>query len=151
MGLFDKLKRKVKKEAAGEKKSRVVSVEAGGETAKKPETANPIALAPQGEVKPKVLGGQLSGKVILSPVVSEKSAAAEGAGVYTFRVNPKAGKYLVKEAIKTIYGITPKKIRVLNLEGKKTSFGHRSGKRADWKKAVITLPVGKTINIHEGV
>ncbi|OGH60204.1 MAG: 50S ribosomal protein L23 [Candidatus Magasanikbacteria bacterium RIFCSPHIGHO2_01_FULL_33_34] len=92
-----------------------------------------------------------SNKILIRPLVSEKSAVLEQMGTYAFVVDIKANKFQVKEAIREVYGVMPKKVRILNVEGKRTSFGQRLGKRSDWKKAFIKLPKGKTINIHEGV
>lgn len=89
--------------------------------------------------------------ILLQTLVSEKATIAEGYGVYTFVVNNKTNKLEVKKAVKEIYGVVPKKVRIINIEGGQTRFGNRFGRRSDWKKAIITLPKGKTINIHEGV
>lgn len=89
--------------------------------------------------------------VILNPMLSEKSLKAEGNGVYTFVVKPSATKVDVKREVTARYGVTPKTVRMINMEGKRTRFGIRFGKRNDWKKAIVTLPKGKTISIHEGV
>ena len=142
MGLFDKLKRKVKQDKVLKKDDKVEFDKTTKEEVKKQAVK---------ENKNENPGKQAVDSVILSPVVSEKSAGAEALGVYTFQVDARANKYLIKKAITDIYGVVPKKVRVLNLEGKKTGFGARVGRRADWKKAVIQLPAGKTINIHEGV
>jgi len=89
--------------------------------------------------------------VILKPLVSEKCAHLETAGAYTFAVNVKTNKIRVKEAVKQIYGVMPEKVRISNSQGKWVRFGGKIGRRCDWKKAVVTLPKGKTISIHEGV
>ncbi|MBD3310922.1 MAG: 50S ribosomal protein L23 [Candidatus Magasanikbacteria bacterium] len=90
-------------------------------------------------------------KILIRPVISEKAAGLESKGVYTFVVHRTANKFDIKRAIEQIYGITPKKVRVMNMEGKTVRFGRYSGKRSDWKKAIITLAEGQSINIHEGV
>jgi len=90
-------------------------------------------------------------KVLYRPLVSEKSAHLEVRGVYTFAVDPEVNKFQIKEAVKQIYGVLPTDVRIINVQGKWVRFGRQTGKRKDWKKAVITLPKGKTISIHEGV
>jgi large subunit ribosomal protein L23 len=45
----------------------------------------------------------------------------------------------------------PSDVRIMNVEGKRVRTGRNLGKRRDWKKAIVTLPKGKTIHIHEGV
>lgn len=89
--------------------------------------------------------------VIVNPMLSEKSLKAEGAGTYTFVVKPNATKIDVKREVEARYGVKPTDVRMVNVEGKRTRFGVRRGKRSDWKKAMVTLPKGKTISIHEGV
>ena len=49
-----------------------------------------------------------------------------------------------------VYGIKPIKINILKITGKKVRFGRSFGKRKDWKKAVVTLPAGQTIQLYEG-
>jgi large subunit ribosomal protein L23 len=90
-------------------------------------------------------------RILMRPVVSEKAATHEAHGTYTFEVDPKTTKIEVKKAVRQLYGVLPTKVRVLNMEGKRVRFGRQLGKRKDWKKAIVTLPKGKTINIHEGV
>lgn len=90
-------------------------------------------------------------KVLLRPLVSEKALTGEGTGIYTFEVGVKSTKVMVKQAISQVYGIIPKKVRIMNVDGKKVRFGKSSGRRKNWKKALVTLPKGKTISIHEGV
>ncbi|PIY93151.1 MAG: 50S ribosomal protein L23 [Candidatus Magasanikbacteria bacterium CG_4_10_14_0_8_um_filter_32_14] len=90
-------------------------------------------------------------RVILKPLVSEKASAAEINGRYTFLVNAKNNKTEIKQAIKQIYGIVPIDVNVMNFEGKCTRSGTLLGKRTDYKKAIVTLAKGHTINIHEGV
>ncbi|OIO20442.1 MAG: 50S ribosomal protein L23 [Candidatus Magasanikbacteria bacterium CG1_02_32_51] len=88
---------------------------------------------------------------MLKPLVSEKASAAEINGRYTFLVNAKNNKTEIKQAIKQIYGIVPIDVNVMNFEGKRTRSGTLLGKRTDYKKAIVTLAKGHTINIHEGV
>jgi large subunit ribosomal protein L23 len=90
-------------------------------------------------------------KILVKPVVSEKAAKMEGHGVYVFMVDNRVNKYQVAGAVKELYGVAAEKVRMINSEGKKTRFGRQEGKRKNWKKAIVTLPKGQTINIHEGV
>ena len=97
---------------------------------------------------------QLSGnafKILLQPIVSEKCAIAESRGTYTFCVARDTNKTEVKKAIKQVYGVMPKKIRIINIEGRKARYGQHSGRRSDWKKAIVSLPAGQSIDVHEGV
>lgn len=93
----------------------------------------------------------IAGSILLRPMLSEKTTSQEAIGQYTFVVSMKANKAEVKKAIKALYGITPKKVRMINVEGKETRSGRYTGRRSDWKKAIVLLPKGQTISIHEGV
>jgi len=98
----------------------------------------------------KMIGLDHSG-IILKPLISEKSATLAGSNQYVFVVRKTANRVAVASAIKQMYGITPVSVNVINVPGKKVRFGRRQGVRSDWKKAIVTLPVGKTINVYEGV
>lgn len=90
-------------------------------------------------------------RVLLRPLISEKAATAESHLIYTFMVARHANKEQIKRAISEIYKVKPQKVRVINMEGKTARHGRSVGRRGDWKKAIITLPKGQSISIHEGV
>jgi len=98
-----------------------------------------------------VRGGENAHTVLIRSLVSEKSTMQESMGQYTFVVAKDANKVAIKNAIQQVYGVMPKRIRVMHYEGKRMRFGKNKGKRSDWKKAVAYLPKGKSIDIHEGV
>lgn len=89
--------------------------------------------------------------ILVRPYVSEKAAHGEARGMYTFVVSGFATKISVKQVVLHRYGVLPKDVRMINTEGKRKQKGQSGGKRSDWKKAVVVLPQGTTINIHEGV
>jgi large subunit ribosomal protein L23 len=90
--------------------------------------------------------------VILKPVVSEKSYGLLDQGVYTFIVAPDANKIEIRQAVESIFGVNVVKVNTLNRPGKrKRNRGKATfGKRADTKRAVVTLATGQTIPIFEG-
>jgi large subunit ribosomal protein L23 len=90
-------------------------------------------------------------QVLVRPMLSEKTTRQEAQGQYTFVVTADATKPEVKRAIKQIYGVEPRRVNIINVEGKKKQFGRFTGRRSDWKKAIIMLPKGQNIQIHEGV
>ena len=94
--------------------------------------------------------GQLAG-VLVKPVVTEKAAAANHLNQYVFMVASKANKIDVAKAVTIFYGIEPVAVNIINVAGKKVTRGKIKGQRSDWKKAIVTLPQGKTIQIYEGV
>jgi large subunit ribosomal protein L23 len=90
-------------------------------------------------------------RVLVKPLVTEKAANLGVLNKYVFEINTSANKIEVAKAIKEIYGILPINVNIIKVLGKKVRSGRMTGKRKGWKKAVITLPAGKTINIYEGV
>ena len=90
--------------------------------------------------------------VIIRPVVSEKSYTLLDQGVYTFVVSPDANKVEIRHAVESIFGVNVVKVNTLNRPGKrKRNRGKATfGKRADTKRAVVTLATGQTIPIFEG-
>lgn len=147
MGLFDRFKKKNKIEDV--KKSD--SVDIGKKKEIKETEIKTTKPAEKTAVKKTPIARTVLNKILIRPLVSEKTATLEAEGTYAFVINKKSNKYQVKEAVREVYGIMPKKVRIVNVEGKRTNFGRMLGKRSDWKKAFVALPKGKTINIHEGV
>jgi len=90
-------------------------------------------------------------KVLVKPLVTEKVSNLAVLNKYVFAVARSANKIEVAKAIKEIYGIKPIGVNIMNRLGKKARYGRVSGRRKDWKKAIITLPKGETIKIYEGV
>src|SRR3989344_7414612 len=90
-------------------------------------------------------------KVLVKPLITEKSAIAESKNKYSFVVMRSANKNQIKIAIEEVYGVKPANVNVANIEGRRVRFGRSMGKRNDYKKAIVTLPEGKTIDIHTGV
>ena len=90
--------------------------------------------------------------VIIRPVVSEKSYTLLDQGVYTFIVSPDANKVEIRHAVESIFGVNVVKVNTLNRPGKrKRNRGKATfGKRADTKRAVVTLAAGQSIPIFEG-
>ena len=87
--------------------------------------------------------------VIIRPVVSEKSYAGIERNTYTFLVDPRANKTEIKEAVQTIWEVTVTSVNTLNRPGKVKRRGYTKGKRADEKRAVVTLAEGDAIEIFE--
>jgi large subunit ribosomal protein L23 len=86
-------------------------------------------------------------KIILGPVVSEKSAAAgEASNQVVFRVCPTANKLEIKAAIQLLFGAKVVGISVLNVKGKTKRTRYGVGKRSDWKKAYVRLAQGQEID-----
>ncbi len=89
--------------------------------------------------------------VIVKPLVSEKSAILASKNMYVFVVKNDANAIQIAAAIKAMYEIKPLSVNTINVRGKIVRRGRVSGKRKAWKKAIVTLPKGKSLNIYEGV
>ena len=113
--------------------------------------AKPAGESKVKEVKVKLANHNLAYKILVKPLVTEKSAIAESKNKYSFVVVKSANKNQIKTAIEEVYGVKPSNINVANMEGRRVRFGKSMGRRNDYKKAIITLPEGKTIDIHTGV
>jgi large subunit ribosomal protein L23 len=87
--------------------------------------------------------------VIIRPVVSEKSYAGIEANTYTFLVDKRANKTEIKEAIQQIWNVQVTSVRTLNRKGKVKRRRWTMGKRADEKRAIVTLAEGERIEIFE--
>ena len=86
--------------------------------------------------------------VIIAPVVTEKCNALMQEKKYTFKVNPKAGRIEIARAVEELFKVKVAKVNVMNYLGKAKRAGRtaKMGRRADWKRAVVTLSEG-TIEI----
>jgi large subunit ribosomal protein L23 len=87
--------------------------------------------------------------VIIRPVVSEKSYAGLEHNTYTFLVDPRANKTEIKEAVQLIWNVQVTSVRTLNRRGKVKRRRLSLGKRADQKRAIVTLAEGDKIEIFE--
>jgi large subunit ribosomal protein L23 len=90
--------------------------------------------------------------VILRPVVSEKSYGLLDEGAYTFVVAPGSNKTEIRRAVEEIFGVQVVKVNTLNRPGKRKRNRRQAtfGKRADTKRAIVTLAEGQSIPIFEG-
>lgn len=78
--------------------------------------------------------------IIIKPVVSERSMQLTDENKYVFKVDRKANKSEIKEAVETIFeNVKVKKVNTINMKGKSTRHGMITGKKSDWKKAIVTL------------
>ena len=90
--------------------------------------------------------------VILKPVISERSMDDAQNRKYTFKVAKDANKTHVKLALEEVFGVEIKKVNIMNVKGKVKRMGRSVGKRADSKKAIVTLtPKSKEIEFFKGL
>jgi len=88
---------------------------------------------------------------ITNPDMTEKALLLnEEANKVVFRIDRSINKIELKKAIETIFNVTVETINTLNVHGKKKRLGRWEGRRSDWKKAIVTLKEGDTIEYFEG-
>ena len=86
--------------------------------------------------------------IIIRPIITERSMEATADKKYVFEVAPTAGKIEIKKAVEEIFGVKVAKVNTLNMQGKMKRMGARpAGRRPSWKKAMVTLAEGETIEI----
>ena len=143
MAILDRFRKKEdEKKQQAVQSSAAKKAEKQAVKAEKKSAKGKKAAASQKQVAP-VAGSA----VILHPVITEKSTVT---GTYIFAVAPSANKTEVKKEVTRLYGVTPKNVRVMNVKGKSVRWGTREGKRKDWKKAVVRLAQGETIDVYQG-
>lgn len=90
--------------------------------------------------------------VVVRPLITEKSTnELDRHGAYTFVVARDANKHEIAQAVETLFNVKVKDVRTMQYRGKTRRVGKHSGRRAAWKKAIVTLAEGDTIQIFEGV
>jgi large subunit ribosomal protein L23 len=89
--------------------------------------------------------------ILIKPLVTEKSTELGAENKYVFIVSKRTNKNQISKAVQTLYQIKPVKINIVNNKGKRKRLGRIWGKRKDIKKAIVTLPQGKKLDIYEGV
>jgi large subunit ribosomal protein L23 len=90
--------------------------------------------------------------IIIKPLVTEKgSKMRESGNKYLFNVAPDANRIEIKRAVEEIFNVKVKKVRTIVVHGKVKRMGIFAGKRPDWKKAIVTLVEGQSIDLFEQV
>ena len=90
-------------------------------------------------------------RTIVRPIVTEQSSAAyQERGEYTFRVASDATKTSIRNAVEKLFGVKVTGVWTSNQRGKARRVGKDAGRRPHWKKAVVKLKDGDTIDIFEG-
>ena len=89
--------------------------------------------------------------VLRAPQMSEKTLSLkEEANQFAFEVDPRANKIQIKESIEKSFKVSVLKVRTMNVYGKKKRLGRYQGRKSSWKKAIVTLIEGDTIEYFEG-
>ncbi|MDR1829001.1 MAG: 50S ribosomal protein L23 [Methylobacteriaceae bacterium] len=89
--------------------------------------------------------------VIISPIITEKTTELSAFNQVVFKVAPDATKPQIKEAVEELFSVKVKSVNTVVVKGKTKIFRGRKGRRADVKKAIVTLEEGHTIDVSTGL
>ena len=94
----------------------------------------------------------MSYEIIKKPIITENSMDQMADKKYTFEVSKDANKIEIKKAVEEIFGVKVEKVTTMRVLGKVKRMGANSGKRPDWKKAIVKLAENsKTIEFFDGL
>jgi large subunit ribosomal protein L23 len=98
-----------------------------------------------------VIGRERMYQTILSPVVTEKATLNNERGQVTFKVAVDATKPQIKAAVEGLFGVKVLAVNTIVVKGKSKQFRGRPGQRSDWKKAMVRLAEGQSIDLTTGL
>lgn len=87
--------------------------------------------------------------ILIRPLITEKSTKLMEEGKYVFVVAKSANKIEIAKAVTEVFGKKVVKVNTINVLGKKKRVGRNFGKRSDYKKAIVKLAPGETIEFFE--
>ena len=91
-------------------------------------------------------------EVVRKPLIPEKSnIGREETNIVTFAVDPRANKHEIKRAIEQLFDVNVLAVRTMRMPRKTRRVGKFSGRKPEWKKAIVQLVEGQTIEFFEGV
>lgn len=136
MALFSKEKNESSVEEEKEEKK----------SSKKDETVK----AKKAKVVLNTKNSEVAYRVLVEPWVTEKTHSMMSANKYVFKVAGGASKNEVKRAIEGVYGVKVEKTAIVNISSKTKYFGRHKGLKAGFKKAIVTLKKGDSIELFQG-
>jgi large subunit ribosomal protein L23 len=89
-------------------------------------------------------------QILLAPIVSEKSYAGTSFGKYTFRVHADAHRTQVRQAVEQLFDVQVARVNIVKVQPKPKRRGQIRGTKQGWKKAIVQLKPGYTIEFFEG-
>jgi large subunit ribosomal protein L23 len=89
--------------------------------------------------------------IILGPLVTEKSTQGSDNNQVTFKVSLDASKPEIKKAVESLFEVKVRQVNTIRMKGKTKRFKGHLGKRSNWKKAIVSLAEGETIDMMTGV
>ena len=89
-------------------------------------------------------------QVIIRPVVSEKSYVLAANDKYTFRVHADAHKTQIRQAVEELFEVKVERVNIVKVQAKPKRRGVIRGTKPGWKKAIVQVKAGESIEIFEG-
>ena len=86
--------------------------------------------------------------IIFAPIITEKSASLEGNNTYVFKVDVRANKTQIKQAVESAFNVKVENVNTLNVHPKTKRVGRYTGKTNRYKKAIVKLAEGNTISFN---
>ncbi len=91
-----------------------------------------------------------SHRILIRPLLTEKiTALREATNTVCFVVHPDANRIQIRLAVETLLKVKVDKVNIMNVRGKVKRLGRFSGRRSDWKKALVTLKQGEKLEMYE--
>lgn len=160
MSIFDRFSSKKGKDSKGAPKAKRVddaekkafaAVPSGKEAPVKEKEAEPTEKKKEGAAatpsKKVVVTAGPGNHIIVRPLVTEKSSRVSSLRQYIFEIRPTATKVDVRNAVHQLYGVRPTGVQISNVRGKAVRYGRTWGKTIKRRKAMVTLPEGKSIDV----
>ena len=94
---------------------------------------------------------ELMYQTLLGPVITEKATQASEHNQVMFRVALTATKPQIKAAVEKLFSVKVKAVNTMRVKGKEKRFRGVRGRRPDWKKAIVTLEEGQSVDVLGGV
>jgi len=88
-------------------------------------------------------------QVLLKPLLSEKSYVESELNKYRFAVRSDANRIEVRKAVEKMFGVKVLDVNIARVKGKKKRFGRFISRKSDWKKAIVTLADGESLDFFE--
>ena len=89
-------------------------------------------------------------EIIKRPIVTEKTTMSQDDHQYVFEVDLRANKHQVRDAVEKLFDVNVTRVNTAVMAGKRKRFGRVFGKRSNWKKAIVTVREGDTIDFYVG-
>ena len=86
-------------------------------------------------------------KVLLGPIISEKTTLSTANNQYVFKVRTDSNKREIRAAVETLFGVKVEDVTTSNVKGKKKIFKGKVGRRVNWKKAVVRVSEGQMLDV----